>query len=77
MRKIIKNVEEALKLFEEQIIISGIAQDADDYKLHNKCKVIIDKCIVFLYEQGQLEALHTERRITGTGFLLLGQYIRK
>lgn len=58
MRKIIKNVEEALKLFEEQIIISGIAQDADDYKLHNKCKVIIDKCIVFLYEQGQLEALH-------------------
>ena len=58
MRNKIKNVEEALQLFEEQITISGTAQDADDYKLHNKCKVTIDKCIIFLYEQGQLEALH-------------------
>ena len=58
MRKKIKNVEEALQLFEEQITISGTAQDADDYKLNNKCKATIDKCIIFLYEQGQLEALH-------------------
>lgn len=54
----IKSVEEALQLFEDCTIKRGVAIDADDVKTYNKLLPTVYNCIVYLYDNQQLNLLY-------------------
>lgn len=56
--KKINSVEDALRLFEENVVKRGVAFDADDFKTYNKFLPIIYKCIVYLHDNHQLKLLY-------------------
>ncbi|MBQ7433386.1 MAG: DUF2019 domain-containing protein [Prevotella sp.] len=59
MKKVtIKDVEDAIRLFEDNAIARGTALDNDDYKTYNKLYPVIPQCIAYLYEQDKLQLLH-------------------
>ena len=55
--KTIENVEEALRLFEENSIKQAQTLEIGNYKLGNKCFDNIMKCLSCLYKQGKLDLL--------------------
>ena len=55
--KTIENVDEALRLFEENSIKQAQTLDTGNYKVGNKCFDNIMKCLTYLYKQGKLEML--------------------
>ena len=55
--KTIGNVDEALRLFEENSIKKARTMETGNYKDGNKCFDIIMKCLSYLYKQGKLEML--------------------
>jgi hypothetical protein len=56
--KKINSIEDALLLFEENTIKRGEALSADDFKTYNKYLPTINKCIVYLYDNQQLNLLY-------------------
>ena len=55
--KTIENVDEAIKLFEENSIKKALTLETGNYKVGNKCFDNIIKCLSYLYKQGKLEML--------------------
>ena len=55
--KTIGNVDEALRLFEENSIKQAQTLDTGNYEVGNKCFDNIMKCLTYLYKQEKLDLL--------------------
>jgi hypothetical protein len=57
MKMKIENIEDAVRIFEENARIQAETYETGNYKLRNKCFKMYSKCIVYLYEHNALTSL--------------------